>query len=71
MEKVLTDKELKELRRLRNGLISTKIQIEDALGFLDGIQRLVEKPAAGTPRTRVSRKDERKNKYKLKLRKVA
>jgi len=65
----LTDKDLKDLRRLGNALSSGNIPVNVLQGFISGLQKKVVAPAS-TPARRVGVKESRKESLRKKLHRI-
>lgn len=65
----LTNKEINELRRLRNRLNSELIPVKQIRDFIAGLEQKLEKPSASPALTkRIANKTNRVEKYRTKLR---
>ena len=62
----ITNKDIAETRRLVKCLASGIVPVNDLRDYLDNIRQKIEKPSAVSS-GRNTRKEDRKNKYRLKI----
>jgi hypothetical protein len=67
IEVLFSTEDIQDLRRLGKCLDSNIVPVSDVRNFLKLIQRKIDETSAGKPR-RITRQEELKNKYRLKIR---